>query len=160
MGERLFLRSVRLSILGISLTCLAVCLLSSCKPGIEVVREVHYENDFHTDSVLHTDSVIKEKKTIIREADSAMLDELGIKLKQGERAILVLQRELERMRSDKKEVIHDSIVKQDSIPQIVEVEKELSWFDKKKMQLGELAMYIMVGLSCIVVVRYIIKKTT
>ena len=92
-------------------------ILASCKSVKYVpVQTVRTEYVHHTDTVRQTDSVYHEKETIIREADSAMVAALGLKLEENERAILVLKRELAREKNQKVEHKTDTIIKVDSIP--------------------------------------------
>ena len=114
------------------------CLLFifSCSPQYVTVPEYHYESHVLRDTVLRTDTFTNNRETVIREADSTMLDELGIRLKQGERAILVLRKELERMSSRQKETVHDTVIKTDSIRVPYPVEKQLSRWESLKMQAG------------------------
>ena len=129
---------------------MAACiwLLFGCSPKVITVPEYHYERHNTTDTIMMRDSILKERNTIIREADSTMLAELGIRLQQGERAILVLRKELERALSQQKEVQHDTVVKIDSIRVPYPVEKQLSKWEKLKMDLGGWAF---VGLVILII---------
>lgn len=113
-----------------------VWLLMSCSPKVITVPEYHYERHNTTDTVMMRDSILREHNTIIREADSSMLADLGIRLQQGERAILVLRKELERALNQQREVVHDTIVKVDSIRVAYPVEKQLTKWEKLKMEAG------------------------
>lgn len=100
--------------------CVLFSLICSCKQ-IEYVTvpEVHEIHHHHTDSVKQTDSVKIEKETLIREArpeDSAMLAQMGIKLAQNERLLIMLQRELQQAKSELIEHQSDSVAKRDSVP--------------------------------------------
>lgn len=151
-------KTIRMIIVSAISIIVILTLMCSCKSGVEVVREVHYEHHHHTDSVLRSDSVISERQTIVKEADSATLSQLGIKLKEGERAIMVLMKELEKVKNQEREVVHDTTYVNDSIPKIVEVERELTWVEKKKMQIGEIVTYLTALLLCVLVVKRLIKK--
>ena len=118
----------------IVLAFLLLCV--GCAPRVVTVPEYHYERHNTTDTVMLHDSILRERNTIIREADSAMLSELGIRLQQGERAILVLRKELERAMSQQKEITHDTIVKCDSISVPFPVEKQLSRWESLKLEAG------------------------
>lgn len=103
-------------------------LCASCRSVKYVpVETVRTEYVHHTDTVRQTDSVYHEKETIIREADSAMVSDLGLKLKENERAILVLKRELAREKNQKEEHKTDTIIKVDSVSVPYPVEKALTW---------------------------------
>lgn len=105
--------------------------LCSCQSVRYVpVESVRTEYRNHTDTVIKTDSVIHEKETIIREADSTTLAKLGLQLKENERALLILQRELERQKSAHQEHRTDTIIVCDSVDVPVLVEKELTWYQK------------------------------
>jgi hypothetical protein len=86
-----------------------------------------------------------------------LLAQYGIRLKDNERMLLFLQKQLEQEKSQSKEVVHDTTIVRDTIPQIVPVEKELTWWQAKKIEFGELAMLIMAGLLCFVVIKHKIK---
>ncbi len=129
-------------------------MLSACAATKYVPVEVvctEYKN--HTDTVSMTDTVYKEKNTTIREADPALVNELGLKLKDNERAILILQKELERAVSMKKQHTTDTVIKTDSVPVPYPVEKQLTAWQQMKVDFGELFLFI--GL---VLVVYLIFK--
>jgi hypothetical protein len=44
--------------------------------------------------------------------------------------------------------------KTDSIAVPYPVEKELTWWERKKIEFGELAMVVMAGLLCFVVIKH------
>lgn len=108
---------------------LAMLLLASCRTVKYVpVERVRTEYIHSTDTVRETDSIISEKQTIIREADSATVAELGLKLKENERAILVLKRELQKKIREASEHHRDTIIQRDTINVPVPCEKELTWW--------------------------------
>jgi len=150
------------NVLGLFLYCavVAVFLLAmcGCKGEETVVREVHTEFIHKTDTLTRVDTIQNDKTTVIREVDSTEAAEYGVKLKERDKAILILQKELQKQLSKEREVIHDTINHTDSIPKIVEVERELTWVEKKKMQLGELAMFAIVGLFAIILIKNVIFK--
>ena len=129
-------------------TFMAVCiwLLFGCSPKVITVPEYHYERHNTTDTVMMRDSILRERNTIIREADSSMLADLGIRLQQGERAILVLRKELERALSQQKEVVHDTIVKLDSIRVAYQIEKQLTKLQQFKQDVASWLFAIIVAL--------------
>ena len=55
--------------------------------------------------------------------------------------------------------VHDTIYqsKTDSIAVPYPIEKELTWWEKKKIEFGELAMVVMAGLLCFVVIKSKLK---
>ena len=133
-------------------------MLAGCATRYVTVPEYHYESHNTTDTVFHSDSVLKENNTIIREADSTMLDELGIRLKQGERAILVLRKELERVLSQQREAVHDTIIKTDSVRVPYPVERELSFMQKEQIKCFRVVVFLLLVLVVIYFVRWLIKR--
>lgn len=134
---------------------LAMC---SCKGKETIIREVHTEFVHKTDTLTRVDSVLNEKTIVIRELDSAQAAKYGVELSERDRAILVLQKQLQQEKSKEREVVHDTINHTDSVPKIVEVERELTWVEEKKMQLGELAMFAIVGLFAFILIKNVIFK--
>ena len=132
-------------------------LLGGCSPRVITVPEIHTEYVYKTDSFVRRDTVHKEKETIVRELtkeDSAMLAKYGIRLKENERMILFLQKELEREKNLQSEAIHDTIIKTDSIPYKVEVEKPLTWWQRQKMEFGGIVMLILSGLLIFTIIKH------
>lgn len=129
-------------------TFMAVCiwLLFGCSPKVITVPEYHYERHNTTDTVMMRDSILRERNTIIREADSSMMADLGIRLQQGERAILVFRKELERALNQQKEVVHDTVVKVDSIRVAYPVEKQLTKWQQFKQDVASWLFAIIVAL--------------
>lgn len=150
------------NVLGLFLYCAVVAVfliaMCGCKGKETVVREVHTEFIHQTDTLTRVDTIQNDKTTVIREVDSTEAAEYGVKLKERDKAILILQKELQKQLSKEREVIHDTINHTDSIPKIVEVERELTWVEKKKMQLGDLAIFAIVGLFAIILIKNVIFK--
>lgn len=110
-------------------TILALLFMASCQSVRYVpVERVRTKYINRTDTVTKTDSIIHEKETIIRMADSTTLSKLGLQLKENEKAILILRRELERQKSAHQEHRTDTIVVRDSVDVPVLVEKKLTWY--------------------------------
>lgn len=108
---------------------MALLFMTSCRSIRYVpVERVRTEYINRTDTIRETDSIFHEKETIIREADSTLLAKLGLKLKENERAILVLKRELEKQKREVSEHKTDTVIMRDSIPIPYPVEKELTWY--------------------------------
>lgn len=124
------------------------------------VETVKTEYISHTDTVLRTDSIIKEKNTIIREADSSLIALLGIQLKNNEKAILVLQKELQKQINKQAEYKTDTIIKVDSIQVPYPVEKQLTKWQQMKMNVGGLAIVLCIIGIVSVVVGFILKRKT
>jgi hypothetical protein len=132
-----------------------------CSPKVITVEKTHTEYVNKTDTLTKHDTVYSEKNTVIREArpeDSLLLAQYGIRLNENERMLLFLQNQLERAKSESKKISHDTVFMSDSIPVPYPVEKELTWWQRQKLEFGELAMIIMVGLLCFVVIRYKFRK--
>lgn len=129
---------VRLKKVGLAILLgVGLCvLLSGCKTQYVPVETVHHEYHHTSDTIRERDSIFNEKETIIRETnsgDSALLAKLGIQLSEGQKAILILQKELERLKSDKQEAVHDTIIKNDTIQVPYPVEKKLGFWEKAKL---------------------------
>lgn len=142
---------------AIIITCF-VYLLCSCSTKYVAVPEYHYENHHTTDTIIQRDSILKENNTVIREADSTMLAELGIKIKSGERAILVLRKELERVLSQQKEAKHDTVIKRDSIRVPYPVEKSLSSWQKLQIKAGAVVLFLALAAGLFWLLLWLIRR--
>jgi hypothetical protein len=130
---------------------------------VVTVPEVHEQHHWHTDSVIKHDSVFRDRKTVIRELDSAKMAQYGIQLKQAERAWLVetneLRREVELLSamSANRDTVRDSIPK----PYPVYIEKQ-TWWDttmKKTMDFIGILLIIAIFISLVIaVIRWYQKK--
>lgn len=133
-------------VVGFTVLLCVITMLSGCKPLQKVVTvpEVHEQHHWHTDSVIKHDSVFRDRKTMIRELDSAKMAQYGIQLKQAERAWLVetneLRLEVERLSamSANRDTVRDSIPK----PYPVYVEKQLTWYQNAKLKFSEIVIGI------------------
>ena len=146
------------TLIWLAIMIVAVALLSGCKMveyvPVETVKTV-YQN--HTDTVIRKDTVLSKKETIIREADSALVAKLGLQLKDNEKAILILQKELERQVSKESEHKTDTVLKTDSIQVPYPVERKLSKWETICIDYGK----IMLGATLIllvVAVWWLIRK--
>lgn len=153
-----FLFDAAAYILVIGFFALLVHFLCGCSPRYITVPEYHYENHHTVDTILQRDSILKEKNTIIREADSTMLAALGIRIKEGERAILVLQRELERAMSQQREAVHDTIIKVDSIRVPYQVEKDFSTWQKLQIKASLIILYLAIVVGFVWLFIFQMKK--
>lgn len=152
-------RFILVYLLGvIILFVLFLCL--GCAPRVVTVPEYHYESRNTTDTVMLHDSILRERNTIIREADSAMLSELGIRLQQGERAVLVLRKELERALSQQKEIKHDTIIKTDSIRVPYPVEKKLTKWQQLKIGAVEIILLVFCLIAVFMWLRFLVRRKT
>lgn len=160
--KKLLIEWAEWSVIALIVAVSATLLLSliSCSPRVVTVPEYHYESHHSSDTVFQRDSVMKEQKTVIREADSTMLAELGIRLRDGERAILVLQKELQRVLSQQKEAVHDTVCLTDSIRVPYPVEKKLSRWQDICISFGGYAIGTIIALLllCLILMYYRWKK--
>ena len=148
------------SLIGIVLLVLFSLLLSGCKSVQYVpVEKVKTEYKIKTDTITKIDSIFSEKETIIREADSSLITKLGFKLKANERAILILQKELEKKTSKESESKTDTIIKVDSVQVPYPVEKKLTKWEKVKMDMGGIAMELLVVLGLIIMIVCLVRVT-
>lgn len=147
-----------LSIVGIALMIIIAFLLTGCKSIQYVpVEKVRTEYINRTDTVNKIDTLISEKETIIREADSSLVAKLGLQLKANEKAILVLQRELEKQVSKESEHKIDTIIKTDSVQVPYPVEKQFTKWEKAKMDMGGIAIGICIAIVLLLIVYIVIR---
>ena len=135
---------------------LVVLLLCGCRTEYVPVKEVHTEYVYISDTVHHHDTTMTERETVIREVnkgDSALLAKYGIQLRDNERLILFLQKELERVSAVSIEHSHDSVAKGDSIPVPYQVEKKLTPWQQTKQNYGGYAMAAVVVAVIWIVLR-------
>ena len=145
------------SLAGILLLVFSL-LLSGCKSIQYVpVEKVKTEYINRTDTVNKIDTLISEKETIIREADSSLVAKLGLQLKANERAILILQRELERQVSKESEHKTDTVIKTDSVQVPCPVERKLTKWEQTKMNVGSVSIGICISFVAIMVIVFLVK---
>lgn len=109
--------------------------LVGCKTVYVPVESVHEYVHHQTDTIEKTDTVTNTKETIIREAskaDSVLLAKYGIRLKENERLLLFLQKELEQEKSREIEHHTDTVIKVDSVQVPYPVEKKVPFWEKVK----------------------------
>ena len=149
------------SLLGIVLLVLFSLLLSGCKSVQYVpVEKVKTEYKSKTDTITKIDSIFSEKETIIREADSSLIIKLGLKLKANERAVLILQKELEKKIRKESESKTDTIIKVDSVQVPYPVEKKLTKWEKVKMDMGGFAIGLLVVLGLLIIMIVCLVRVT
>jgi hypothetical protein len=149
------------SLLGIILLILFSLLLSGCKSVQYIpVEKVKTEYKSKTDTITKIDSIFSEKETIIREADSSLIIKLGLKLKANERAVLILQKELEKKISKESESKTDTIIKVDSVQIPYPVEKKLTKWEKVKMDMGGFAIGLLVVLGLLIIMIVCLVRVT
>lgn len=142
-----------------TLVTVLLLLLSGCKSvqyvPVEKVKTV-YQN--HTDTIKQIDSVFSMKETIIREADSTLIQQLGIQLKKDQKAIVVFKTNVEN--KVKKEIEHkiDTVLKTDSIQVPYPVEKKISKWDKICLGAGYMFIGVCIVSILIVIMRFSFKR--
>ena len=145
-------------VIGIILFLVLSLLFSSCKSIQYVpVEKVKTEYINRTDTVNKIDTLISEKETIIREADSSLVAKLGLQLKTNERAILILQRELERQVSKESEHKTDTVIKTDSVQIPYPVERKLTKWEQTKMDAGGIAIGVCIAVVLTIFVGFLVK---
>ena len=107
--------------------------LCSCSPRVISVPEVRTEFVYMTDSFVQRDSIYINDSVFIREkGDTVWVEKFKTIYK--DRIRMVVER--------------DTFMRCDTISQIVEVEKPLTWWQEKKIEFGEIAM---VGMALLLV---------
>ena len=138
-------------------TVALLVLLSGCGSVRYVpVETVKTEKVTETDTIIQKDTVRSEKETIIREArpeDSLMMAKLGIRLRDNERLLILLQKEMSEQKSNAYESHRDTVLKTDSVAVPYPVEKELSWWQRQKIAFGEWVFGVMAVLLLVVIIR-------
>lgn len=146
------------SLAGIIQLVILSLLFSGCKSIQYVpVEKVKTEYINRTDTVNKIDTLISEKETIIREADSSLVAKLGLQLKANERAILILQRELERQVSKESEHNTDTVIKTDSVQVPYPVERKLTKWEQTKMDAGGIAIGVCIVFLIIIIVVFMVR---
>lgn len=137
----------------IAYATILVWLLCGCTTTKYVtVPEVHTEYLNHTDSFVLRDTIIDHQQTVVREVDSTTMAKFGIELRNKEKAWLIensrLQKqiwELEKSKSDTV-LVRDTIPKPYPVPEYVD--KPLTWWQKLRLNLGNIMMAIL-GIAAI-----------
>jgi hypothetical protein len=157
-------KKVWILLFWIALFFIAV-IAASCKSVEYVpVPEYHTEIVHHRDTVIQKDSILKEVNTILREArpeDSAMIAQLGIKLGNNERLLILLQNALTEKNNSTYESHNSDSVRVDSVRVPYPVEKKLSRWqtfccDYGKVMLG--ATLLLIVALTILIIRWIKHK--
>lgn len=117
-------------------------ILSSCSPRVITVEKVRTEYVSQRDTFIMRDS--------IHVLDSVFVKEKGDTFWVERYKVLYRDRWREK-------VVCDTVIRQDSIPYIVEIEKPLSWWSRKKIEFGEFALLLLAGLLFFMVIRHKFK---
>lgn len=128
--------------------------LTGCKTVKFVpVPEYHTLYKMRVDTVQRWDSVRDIQWMTVKEVDSAQLAALGIQLKGLKNALLIERNKLLQKISNEKTHKVDTVMQRDSIPVPYPVEKQLTKWQRWKMDLGGWAMGVAAVLVILVVVR-------
>lgn len=131
-------KSCGICLFGIFICLLLSLLLSGCSPKVVTVPEVHTEYVYKTDSFVKRDSIYINDSVFIREkGDTVWIEKYKTIYRDRFRDIVSV----------------DTVIRCDTIPQLVEVEKSLTWWEEKKIEFGELAMFFMAVLPVFVVLK-------
>lgn len=141
---------------------LAVLLLTACTTTRTVtVPEVHTVTVHQRDTVYKTDSVKEIHNTIVREADSAMMAQYGIRLGKLEKAYLINQTNDRQQTSSKDRILYRDSVVHDSIPvpypKVEYKEKKLNALQKAFMLMGKATFLLIFLLIVFKLSTYIIS---
>lgn len=138
---------------------LTAFLLAGCVSTRYVpVETVRTEYKSITDTVVKVDSIKTEKTTVIREAnenDSIMLTQMGFKLRANERLLIMMQNQLDEIKSSHKEVKNDTVIVGDTIRVPYPVEKQLTFFQRLAI---DWFSYILIGCVLIFILLFIRAK--
>ena len=122
-----------LTYLVVVISLIVVLSLSSCATKVVTVPEVHTEYVYKTDSFVQRDSIWCLDSVFIREkGDTVWVEKFKTIFK--DRIRMVVER--------------DTFMRCDTISQVIEVEKPLTWWQEKKIEFGEIAM---VGMALLLV---------
>lgn len=124
------------------------------------VEKTHTEYIHTVDSVFKVDSFYHEKETVIMQVDSQAMAEFGVKLKTTERAWLIRTKELERKLDQLKKTRSDTLIVRDTIPQIQIVEKQLTKWQRMKMNAGGYAISLCLTCVVFIILGLIFRKKT
>lgn len=138
---------------------LTAFLLAGCVSTRYVpVETVRTEYKSITDTVVKIDSFKTEKTTVIREAnenDSIMLAQMGFKLRANERLLIMMQNQLDEIKSSRKDVKNDTVIVGDTIRVPYPVEKQLTFFQRLAI---DWFSYILIGCVLIFILLFIRAK--
>ena len=130
-----------------------ILLLAGCDTVKYVpVPEVHTEYITLHDTVRQSDTLLREQTTIIREADSAFLARLGMRLPSHDRIFVIEKESKEKAASSGEKIKNKEVVKTDSIRVPYPVEKKLTRWQRFCCDYGK----IMLGATGILLLSVII----
>lgn len=122
----------------------ALCLLA-CRTKYVPVTEYHEKVVHQHDTTIQRDTLIDHQTTIIREVDSAMLAQYGIRLANAERAYLIesnrMMREVQQLLQKKS----DTLIVHDSVPVIIPVEKPPNLLQKTESGIANIVFWVILA---------------
>ena len=134
---------------------LFACIMDSCRSErVITVPEYHTQVAHQRDTLIQRDTIERERRTIVRELDSASMAEYGIRLEKAERAWLIqtdaLRREVSELRQHRADtvIVRDSIPYPVEVPVIKEVEKPPNRWQRLSMRVGNTVL-LLLALSCV-----------
>lgn len=134
-------------------------LLYSCHSIKYVpVETVKTEYVHQTDTVEKTDSVIETQWMTIKEVDSTELARLGIQLKNITHAYVIEHNKVKELQQLEREVKIDTVYKAVEIQVPYPVEKELTRWQKLKMNMGSTALVLCFAIVVFIVSSLIFRK--
>lgn len=143
------MRTISIAFFTYAALAAGLLFLTGCKTQelVVTVPEVHEVHHWHTDSTHNGDTLIREKETVVLPADSAMMAQFGVQLREHERAWMIRTREMERQLQRMERTVTDRDTLHDSIPYPVEVTKEvpaqLTWWQQMRLSLANMGMYVL-----------------
>ena len=149
---------MRMKTLSILLALLWLLSLTGCKTVRYVpVPEYHTLYKTRVDTVQRLDSVRDVQWMTVREVDSTQLAALGIQIKGLKNALLIERNKLLQKMSNEKTHKIDTVMQRDSIPVPYPVEKQLTKWQRWKMDLGGIAIGGTLALVAFIVI-WIVKR--
>lgn len=116
----------------------AMLLFGGCSPRVVTVPEIHTEYVYKTDSFVKRDSILVKDSVFVREkGDTVWIERFKTLYRDRWREV----------------VKSDTVIKSDSIPYKVEVERPMTWWQRQKMQFGEIIMLVLAGMLVFVVIK-------
>lgn len=141
--------AIWLILLWIAIIVIAIMLEGCRSERVVTVPEYHEVVVHQRDTLIQRDTFERERKTIVREVDSATMAEYGIRLDAAQRAWLVqtdaLRREVSQLRQHQTDtvVLHDSIPYPVEVPVIKEVEKPPNRWQRLSMRVGNAVLLLL-----------------
>ena len=138
--ERVYgLKACGLCFIAMVAILVLLLLFSGCSQRVVTVPEIHTEYVYKTDSFVKRDSILVKDSVFVREkGDTVWIERFK-----------TLYKEI-----FKEKIKSDTVIKRDSIPYKVEVEKPLTWWQRQKIEFGGIFMLILSGLLVFKVINH------